>query len=119
MVGLVVSTYELDDKGKNADLTLTHIFWGKNLKEAVGIARSHAKTDKFFRASLEGSFEWKGSTLQLVNKYNQVQEQQALTGSSSSPAVQRAVKRMLKISRPRQGGSEGGAGKVHVIEWLG
>lgn len=58
-IGIAVSTYEEDTP------VLTYIFWGIDIDEAVGYARSHMETDSFFRSSFIGTMEWKGNTLYL------------------------------------------------------
>lgn len=58
-IGIVVSTYE------EGSPVLSHIFWGKDVDEAMGYAQSHMETDEFFRSSFKGTMEWHGSTLYL------------------------------------------------------
>lgn len=41
--GISITTFEND----NELPTLTHIFWGKTLKDAIHVAESHLKTDYF------------------------------------------------------------------------
>ena len=64
-IGLQVTTYEFSDGKYNP--VLSHIFWGKDLKKAVGIAKSHMISDAFFSSSFVGEMEWKNSVLQLSN----------------------------------------------------
>lgn len=99
MLGLTVTTFEYDEKGK-PELTLTHIFWGKTLEDAIKIAKSHSITDSFFRASFEGEFEWKGATIQLVNKYNEVRARQLVPKHDIQPersSLKRAVEQLRRM----------------------
>ena len=45
--GIVVTSYETDDKG-NVDPIITHISWGKTIKQALGYLKSHSISDHFF-----------------------------------------------------------------------
>ena len=60
-----ITTYEISKNGLNP--TLSHVFYGKTLKEAYGYARSHLITDYFFSSSFVGSMSWKGSILRMTN----------------------------------------------------
>lgn len=68
-VALAITTYEFNNNNYNP--IITHIFWGKDLDEAVGYAHSHLKTDFFFSSSFVGEMPWRGSVLILRNK-NQI-----------------------------------------------
>ena len=60
---IIINTYENQD-----NIAVTHIFWGKTLKEAFGNANAHLKTDHFFSSSFEGEMEWNNTTLNLYNE---------------------------------------------------
>ena len=61
-----IDTYEIDDDQEI--LTLSHTFYGKTLKQAVGIAHSHLLTDYFYSSSFVGEMPWKQTKLYLVNR---------------------------------------------------
>lgn len=54
MFELHVRTYEVDEGGKSKAV-LEHVFFGATKKEAEHYARSHEKTDLFFRACGAGA----------------------------------------------------------------
>lgn len=58
-LGIVVTSYESDTP------VLTHIFWGENLKEALGNAKAHLVTDFFFSSSFRGEMKWRDNILRL------------------------------------------------------
>jgi len=64
-VGIMITTFELV-QGK-ANPTLSHIFWGETLQQAIGNAKAHLLTDYFFSSSFVGQMEWHGSMLYLSN----------------------------------------------------
>jgi|SRR5581483_1861195 len=64
-VGLMITTYE-NSQGRYNPI-LSHIFWGKDLEQAVNYAKSHPITDTFFASSFGGEMDWKGSVLKLSN----------------------------------------------------
>lgn len=66
-VGLAITTYEVSEEGFAP--TLTHIFWGDDLKDAIGVAKSHLITDLFFSSSFEGEMPWGDDVLLLTNDY--------------------------------------------------
>lgn len=106
MKGLSISTYE--GKGKHPTLTLTHVFWGKTIEDAVGVAQSHMKTDRFFRSSLTGKFPWQGTTIHLVNKHTgQVEGLQQVRHTSQ---VERAIIKLQKEARAKASQRAGGGG---------
>lgn len=45
---LHIRTYEVDDKGK-ATPVLEHVFYGRTKAQAIHYARSHGKSDSFFK----------------------------------------------------------------------
>ena len=51
-VGIKVDSYELSSGTPRP--TLSHIFWGQDLNEAIGNAKSHLITDYFFSSSFVG-----------------------------------------------------------------
>jgi hypothetical protein len=55
-VGIMITSYEVD--GDQLNPTLSHIFWGKSFKDAIGIAKSHLVTDYFFNATMLGEMTW-------------------------------------------------------------
>lgn len=59
-----IDTYEVN--GEQETLTLSHIFYGKTLKEAVGIAHSHLITDFFYSSSFVGTMPWRNAELSLL-----------------------------------------------------
>lgn len=69
---LRITTFEETDHGKKP--TITHIFWGASVDEAVGNATSHLKTDKFFYSSFKGKMNWKGGQIILSNEYELLSE---------------------------------------------
>lgn len=65
-VGLSITSYEIQD-GQPVR-TLTHIFWGDTIDEAVGVAKSHLITDYFFSGSMTGGIKWRGNFIEIQNK---------------------------------------------------
>lgn len=64
-VGLYITTYEISEGKHNP--TLSHIFWGDDLKTAIDIAKSHMISDAFFSSSFVGQMPWKDMILYLSN----------------------------------------------------
>lgn len=62
-----ITTYEITSEGQ-LNPVLTHVFWGHDLQQAIGYAKSHLITDDFFSASFEGGMPWKGSILRMTNE---------------------------------------------------
>lgn len=58
-IGIRVDTYE-----GNSPI-LTHIFWGKDLSQAISYARSHLISDLFFSSTFRGEMKWKDGILFL------------------------------------------------------
>lgn len=48
-------------------MTLKHTFYGRTLKQAIGIAHSHLITDFFYSSSFTGEMTWNGTVLKLYN----------------------------------------------------
>lgn len=46
---------------------LMHRFYGESEEELADLINAHRTTDAFFRASFDGIFNWKGSTIKLKN----------------------------------------------------
>jgi hypothetical protein len=65
-VTLIVTTYELTSESQYKP-TLSHSFYGDNITSVLGVAKSHLKTDEFFRASFEEEMPWRSSFLRLSN----------------------------------------------------
>jgi hypothetical protein len=80
-----VTTYEIGD-GLNK--TLSHVFYGNTLEEAVGVAKSHLITDYFFSSSFIGRMPWKGGTLYLTNQGQVIN----IYNPSNTEEIQRAQK---------------------------
>src|SRR4029079_16988263 len=57
MIGLMITSYEVDEEGSTP--TLAHIFYGKTIDECYQIARSHLSSDIFFCSSIIGEMDWK------------------------------------------------------------
>lgn len=66
VVGVAVTTYEQSEAGPRP--VLSHVFWGRDLQEAMSYAQAHLLTDYFFSSSFSGEMEWQGSTLVLSNE---------------------------------------------------
>ena len=64
-IGISITSYELDDQTKKYNPILTHIFWGNDIDQALGYAKSHLVTDYFFSSPFIGEMEWQGSVLYL------------------------------------------------------
>lgn len=62
-----IISYEKDSKG-NLEKILSHTFYGKTLKAAIGIAKSHLITDYFFSSSFVGEMKWGEGKLVLEYK---------------------------------------------------
>jgi hypothetical protein len=60
--GIIITSYE---SGKPV---ISHIFWGNNIDEAMGMAKAHLKTDFFFSSTMVGEMKWHGSMLDLDAK---------------------------------------------------
>ena len=110
MKGLSISTYEIS--GKKEVLTLTHVFWGKTIEEAAGVAKAHMKADRFFKASLTGTFPWQGMTIHLVNKHTGQVE--GLCRVKDNAQVQRAIQHLKKQVLKRAAGGNGGLRQEYV-----
>ncbi|MEM3857848.1 MAG: hypothetical protein QW478_00435 [Candidatus Micrarchaeaceae archaeon] len=67
MIQLWVTTYEYYNNTWNP--TLSHVFYGHTLNDAIDVAKSHLITDFFFSSSFVESMNWRESTLILLNKY--------------------------------------------------
>ena len=61
-VGIRVDSYE------NNNPILTHIFWGKDINQAVQYAKSHLVSDVFFASTFTGTMKWRDDT--LILSYN-------------------------------------------------
>lgn len=61
--GIVVNTIEISNEGEN--IPLTHIFWGKSIKQALGRAISHLVSDLFHSTTFTGEMAWKDGKLNL------------------------------------------------------
>lgn len=46
---------------------LAHTFYGETEEELENLIQSHRKTDIFFDASFKGTFNWKGTKIELKN----------------------------------------------------
>ncbi|HSW76868.1 MAG TPA: hypothetical protein VLG50_07470 [Candidatus Saccharimonadales bacterium] len=66
-VCISVTTYEMDD-GNRGNPSVTHLFWGKDVKSAVSVAQSHLLTDLFFSESFVGEMPWKDFVLKMENE---------------------------------------------------
>jgi predicted alpha/beta-fold hydrolase len=64
-VGLYITTYELSNAKRTP--TLSHVFWGQDLAQAVHNAKSHLIDDTFFSGSFVGHMPWKNFVLHLGN----------------------------------------------------
>ncbi len=64
-VGLCIHSYELDDN-HHPSITLSHIFWGNTIDEAIQVASSHLMTDFFFHATFIGELKWKKDTILIT-----------------------------------------------------
>lgn len=71
-IGISVTTYEISQGQYNP--TLTHIFWGQDINQALSYAKSHLISDYFFSASFVGQMRWRGSILQLSNEGGLIRE---------------------------------------------
>ena len=58
-VGIRVDSYE------NNNPILTHIFWGKDINQAIEYAKSHLVSDVFFASTFTGTMKWRDDTLIL------------------------------------------------------
>ena len=65
-VGLYITTYEISEENEYMPI-LSHIFWGKDIKQALNYAKSHLVTDAFFNGSFIGELPWKDTILYLDN----------------------------------------------------
>jgi hypothetical protein len=63
---LSITTYELDEQSRSYQPILAHTFWGKDLEEAIGIAKSHLITDFFFSSSFVGEMLWKENSVLIL-----------------------------------------------------
>lgn len=65
---IVITSYEISkDESNNNNYTpiISHVFWGNNIKQALGYAKSHLVTDYFFSSTIAGDMLWKGKTLEM------------------------------------------------------
>lgn len=53
---------------------LAHIFYGNNEDEISQLIQAHRQTDSFFDSSFKGVFNWKGGTIKLKNKIDDLKE---------------------------------------------
>lgn len=92
-VTLIVTTYELTSESQYKP-TLSHSFYGDDITSAFGVAKSHLKTDEFFRSSFEGEMPWRGSFLRLSNNgvilgeypYKKIQDTEILLNALAQEA---------------------------------
>ena len=63
--GIVVNSIEISDEGEH-NYPLTHIFWGKSIKQALGRAISHLVSDLFYSTTFTGEMDWKDGKLKLT-----------------------------------------------------
>lgn len=103
-LGIAITSYEGDsadsaDRHQPSTPIITHIFWGKNLKEALSYAKSHSITDYFFSSTFAGRMKWRDGELQL--SYDDLIFGLRLTGTSGmSPAPEHlSEKRLLSLER--------------------
>jgi len=60
--GIAVTSYETD---KETIPIMTHIFWGKDIEQAVSYAKSHLISDLFYSSSFTGEMIWQDQKLKL------------------------------------------------------
>jgi len=103
-IGLSITTYEIDNQGESTAV-LTHIFWSKNLKGAMEIAKSHIITDNFFSGSFVGEMPWKDFVLHLENDIDVIGQKPNL-----NKLYNQLQKQAIKIHREKQ--------KIGLIELI-
>lgn len=67
-LALEIITSEYNPDIDNYEPVLGHRFYGDSEKDLYALIESHKKTDKFFKASFEGIFMWRGSEILLRNE---------------------------------------------------
>ena len=63
--GVVVTSFEINENGEINPI-ITHIGWGKSIKQAVGYLKSHLISDYFFNSTFNGEMKWQDGKLKLV-----------------------------------------------------
>jgi len=63
--------------GGNLELVVTHIFWGDTLERVHEIDHAHRKTDKFWRAAIEGE-EFDGIVMDTFVRVERTGEEKPL-----------------------------------------
>ena len=100
-LGLAITTYEFDDKNLPVPV-LTHIFWGKDLKEAYDYAKSHLVTDYFFSGTFTGGINWKGTFLELDYDGEVVDHHTYQSSNGVSEIMDKLKARAMELNKKRK-----------------
>lgn len=100
--GIVINSYEIEkenDGSEKANPILTHVFWGKTIKQAVGYAKSHLISDFFFSSNFIGQMEWNDSTLELAynGKIISIKPISQFSFEDSLEEIKKEVERILPL----------------------
>jgi len=90
-IGLYITSYETS--GDEAKPILSHIFWGKTLKEVYQYAHSHLISDAFFNGTFMGQLPWNDEV--LILSY----DGQYLTTNNNKHQIKATLKKLMKDAK--------------------
>lgn len=109
-IGLDITTYEFSDN-KSTPI-LSHVFWGQDLDEAIGYAKSHLISDVFFSASFIGELPWRDTILHLSSE-GDILSVECVPHDKIQDAINRVAQHAVEVYKAQEQ-----AGVIQVIHYL-
>ena len=113
-IGICITSYEITDKGDQP--TLSHIFWGETFDEALNIAKSHLKSDYFFKSTFLGEMPWNGDVIYLTYDGQMLSNQRTKDINVAFNELNQSINKYYKMEKYSKDHKIEKYGKDYIME---